>query len=78
VLAAALLVQQVFVGRSAARIASGIAKEADCFAEGKPRLPISRVVTRAQADAERVLAALRRQELLAPRPRDCAAPARRN
>jgi len=74
VFAVALLVQQVFVGRAAARIASGIAEEADCFTEGKHRLPISRVVTSAPDDAERVLAALRRQGLLAPRARDCAAP----
>ncbi len=36
--AAALLVQQIFVGRSAARIAQNIALEADCFAQGTPRL----------------------------------------
>jgi hypothetical protein len=73
VFAVALLVQQVFAGRAAARIASGIAEEADCFAEGKPRQLISRVVTRAPEHAEQILEALRRQGLLVPRARDCAA-----
>jgi hypothetical protein len=74
VFAAALLVQQVFVGRAATRIAAGIAEEADCFAEGKPRLPISKILTPAPEGAIHVIAALRQQGLLAPRARDCAAP----
>jgi hypothetical protein len=74
VLAGALLTQQVLVGRAATRIASEIAKEADCFAQGNPTLPLSSIVTRSPAGAEGVLAGLRREGLLAPRTRDCSPP----
>jgi hypothetical protein len=72
-LALVLLIMQVFIGRSAARIAETISRDADCFAQGAQIGPVSTVVTRWPADAEKVLTALRRQDLLAPRSRDCTA-----
>jgi MFS family permease len=68
VVAVALLVQQVVVGRAAVEIVDAIAQEADCFAQGAHAGEVSKVVTRAPADAQAVLAALRQQGLLASRP----------
>jgi hypothetical protein len=73
-LAGMLLVMQVFIGRSAARIAAGISRDADCYAEGAG--PGSKVVTRYPEEAQNVLKALRRQALLAPRLTDCVASSR--
>jgi hypothetical protein len=70
-LALVLLIMQVFIGRSAARIADTISRDADCFAQGAQTGPVSTVVTRWPAEAEKVFTDLRRQGLLAPRPRDC-------
>ena len=70
-LAIVLLILQVFIGRAAVNIADAISRDAVCFAEGAQNGPISQAVTRWPADASRVLAALRRQGLWAPRPADC-------
>jgi len=70
-LAILLLIMQVFIGRSAAQIATVIARDADCYAQGVQAGPVSAVVTHYPEDAEKVLAALRKQGLLAPRSRDC-------
>ena len=66
-----LLIAQVFIGRSAAQIAAAISRDADCFAQGAQRGPVSTIVTRWPEDAQTVLNALRQQGLLAPRSRDC-------
>jgi hypothetical protein len=66
-----LLIQQVAVGRSAVQIASAIAHEADCFAQGAHPGPVSEVVSRAPQGAQQVLTALRERGLLAPRASDC-------
>jgi hypothetical protein len=73
-IAALLVALQVLIGRAAVTIATRIARDADCFAAGAHNGPINPIVTRYQQDAEQVLAALRAQHLLAPRPRDCARP----
>jgi len=70
-LALVLLIMQVFIGRSAVRIAETISRDADCFAQGAQTGPVSTVVTRAPDDAKKVLTALHQQGLLAPRTRDC-------
>jgi hypothetical protein len=62
-----LLVQQVFIGRAAARITDAIALEADCFARGTPIGPLSRVISPNPQFAETVIANLREHGLLAPR-----------
>jgi hypothetical protein len=71
VLAVVLLIQQVFVGRSAAQIAATISREADCFAQGTYAGPVSPVVSRFPEDAKDALSALRQNGLLAPRPTRC-------
>lgn len=73
VFAIVLLVMQVFIGRSAAQIAAVISRDADCYSQGPQSGSVNPVVTRYPKDAARVLAALRRQGLLAPRSRDCTA-----
>jgi hypothetical protein len=73
VFAAILLILQIFIGRSAAKIADNISRDADCFAGAQQRGPVSSIVTRWPADAESVLMALRQQGLLAPRRLDCVA-----
>lgn len=62
-----LLIQQVFIGRAAVRIAEAIGREADCFAQGTPIGPVSRVITPNPPFAERVLTSLRAEGLLALR-----------
>jgi hypothetical protein len=74
-LAGLLLIQQLAIGRAAARIAQAIAREADCFAQGTYAEPISPTVTRIPQEAQRVLQILRQQGLLAPRLNDCPMPA---
>ena len=75
IVAVVLLIQQVFVGRSAAQIADAISKEADCFAQGTLRTDqVNQVVTRFPDDAQATLSALRRQGLLAPRSGRCPVP----
>jgi hypothetical protein len=72
VFAAVLLTQQILVGGVAAQTAVVIARDADCFAAGVYQRPLSNVVSRAPEAAAEVLAALRRQGLLAPR--ECVGP----
>jgi hypothetical protein len=71
--AVVLLVMQVFIGRSAVRIAAVISRDADCYADGPRSGPVNPVVTHYPDDAAKVLAALRQQGLLAPRSGDCIA-----
>lgn len=66
-LAILLLIQQVFVGRAAARTTDAIAIEADCFANGTPIGPVTRVISPNPQFAESVLTGLRENGLLAPR-----------
>jgi hypothetical protein len=72
VFASVLLTQQILVGGVAAQTAVVIARDADCFAAGVYQRPLSSVVSRAPEAAAEVLAALRRQGLLAPR--ECVGP----
>jgi hypothetical protein len=73
IFAVVLLVMQGFIGRSAARIAAVISRDADCYAQGPQSGSVNPVVTHYPDDAAKVLAALRQQGLLAPRSRDCTA-----
>jgi hypothetical protein len=68
-----LLILQVFIGRAAIAIADTISRDADCFAQGAQHGSVSQIVTRWPEDASKVLVALRRQGLWAPRTNDCTA-----
>jgi hypothetical protein len=70
-LAAMLLLLQVFIGRSAAQIATAISGDADCFAEHAQVGTVNPIVTKSPDDSEKVIAALRQLGLLAPRLRNC-------
>jgi hypothetical protein len=73
--AVVLLIQQIFVGRTAAQIANAISREADCFAVGAlPAASVGKVVSRTPEGARAVLTALRREGLLSPRSNNCQAP----
>ena len=73
-IAAALLIQQVMIGRIAERTAAIIAQDADCFAEGNVTGPINPAVTRTPAGSSTVIGALRQQGLLTPRSTRCISP----
>jgi len=54
-----LLVLQIFVGRSAEKIAFAISEEADCFARGIRYAEVSRTISPTPEVAQSVLVALR-------------------
>jgi hypothetical protein len=70
-LALVLIILQVIIGHTAARIANAVSRDADCFATGAETMPASNIVTRYPADAKKVLTALWQQGLLAPRFSKC-------
>ena len=74
VFAAVLLIQQGMVGRIAERTAAVIARDADCFAQGRVAGPVNLAVTRTPAGSAAVISALIQQGLLAPRSTQCTSP----
>ena len=71
IIAALLLVQQIVVGRAAEHIAGLISAEANCFIEGIRGTETSGIISRDPDSALKILAALRRNGLLASRSVRC-------